>query len=119
MPSDLNTQQVNEGLFAVYFYFEQLGEYGTTGNKMSLYLTAWNPININLRKWDYDSGCVYYSTEKMYYRNFSRFGFLNNDYTKFVFSGPSNNQDIFQYISTGSINVTESSSVCAAFCYLK
>lgn len=118
MPSDLNTQQANEGLFAVSFSFKQLGEYGTTGRNISLYLTAWNPTSINLRRWDYYDSYMYYSTEKIYY-SLSRFGFMNNDYTKFTFQGPSSSQDIFQYISTGSVNITESFSVCAAFCYLK
>lgn len=119
MPSDLNTQQANEGLFAVYFNFKSLGEYGTTSRNLSLYLTAWNPNVIGLRKWEYDTSYMYYFTERIYYHTLSRFGFMNNDYIKFTFQGPSSSQDIFQYISTGSVNVTESSDVCAAFCYLK
>lgn len=85
MPSDLNTQQANEGLFAVYFNFKSLGEYGTTSRNLSLYLTAWNPNVIGLRKWEYDTSYMYYFTERIYYHTLSRFGFMNNDYIKFTF----------------------------------
>lgn len=85
MPSDLNTQQANEGLFAVYFRFYTLGEYGTTSQKISLNLTAWDPINLRLRSWSYKDGYLYYSTDRITERGVTHAGFVRNDYTRFSF----------------------------------
>lgn len=85
MPSDLNTQQANEGLFAVYFSFLSLGKYGTTSQKISLNLTAWNPINLRLRSWSYKGGYLYYSTDRITEGGITRAGFIRNDYTRFSF----------------------------------
>lgn len=85
MPSDLNTQQANEGLFAVYFRFDTLGEHGTTNQKISLNLAAWNPINLSLRSWSYKGGYLYYSTDRITERGITRAGFIRDDYTRFSF----------------------------------
>lgn len=85
MPSDLNTQQANESLFAVYFRFNILGEYGTTSKNISLNLTAWNPINLRLRSWSYKDGYLYYSTNRITERGVTKAGFVRDDYTRFSF----------------------------------
>ena len=44
---------------------------------------------------------------------------MRGDYTKITFTLAGNNQNIFSYLNSGDVNVTDSSSTCVAFAYLR
>lgn len=87
-----------------------------------MYLTAWLPTRITNGRWEYQDGYSYYNDSKnnvLIYKTVGQFGFMRGDYTKITFSLADSNQNIFSYLNSGDVNVTDSSSTCVAFAYLR